>query len=185
MKTYIALLRGINVSGQKRIMMNALRESLKNAGFENIITYVQSGNIVFSANDESPDAIEQIITKKIEADFGYEVPVIVLTTEDLKKITGNNALLNDPHKNADFMHITFLSAVPESYHTENIDSRKIPGEEIIFSNRAIYLYCPFGYGRTKLTNSFLEARLRVTATTRNWKTVKELLKLALETDAIP
>jgi uncharacterized protein (DUF1697 family) len=78
-----------------------------------------------------------------------------------------------------FLHVTFLVADPKEVDFELIESKKSPGEEIVLIKKTVYLYCPHGYGRTKLTNNFLETKLRVGATTRNWKTVNELLKIAL------
>lgn len=178
METYISILRGINVSGQKLIKMDALRKRYENLGFHNVTTYVQSGNVVFVANDLEINRLEQTISQQIEKDFGFDVPVIVLTIENLKGIIGNNPFFDDPNKDPSFLHVTFLSSKPGHYDPKTIEAKKQSGEEILFADNAVYLYCPSGYGRTKLTNNFLEMKLKVRATTRNWKTVNELLKIA-------
>lgn len=181
MITYISILRGINVSGQKLIKMDALRKSYENLRFHNVTTYVQSGNIIFAGNDIELNKLEQKISRQIEKDFGFEVPVIVLTIDKLKQVIDNNPFLKDPGKDQIFSHVTFLSSKPEHYDHKIIEDKKQNGEEIIFSDNAVYLYCPNGYGRTKLTNNFLEAKLKVGATTRNWKTTNELFKIAKQT----
>lgn len=181
MMVYISILRGINVSGHKLIKMDALRKLYENLGFHSITTYVQSGNVVFSAADTDPKKLEEKISLQIEKDFGFDVPIIVLTISKLRQIIDDNPFLKDPNKNEAFLHVTFLSSKSEYTDFETIEGKKQSGEEIVFSEHAVYLYCPNGYGKTKLTNSFLEPKLKVVATTRNWKTTKELLKIAEQT----
>lgn len=178
MTTYISILRGINVSGQKLIKMDALRQSYENLGFHSVTTYVQSGNVVFTGNKAKPDELAQTITRQIEKDFGFDVPVIVLTIDSLKQIIGGNPFLKDKDKDTTFLHVTFLSSKPQKIDIKTIEEKKLSGEEISISENAVFLYCPNGYGKSKLSNSFLEAKLKVGATTRNWKTTNELLKIA-------
>lgn len=181
MTTYISILRGINVSGQKLIKMDALRKSYEKMGFHSVTTYVQSGNVVFTGNNAKPDELARAITRQIEKDFGFDVPVIVLTVDNLKQIIDSNPFIKDCDKDTTFLHVTFLSSKPQKTDFKSIEEKKISGEEICFSDNAVYLYCPNGYGKTKLTNGFLETKLKVGATTRNWKTTNEILKIAHET----
>jgi uncharacterized protein (DUF1697 family) len=181
MTIYISILRGINVSGQKLIKMDALQRLYESLGFHSITTYVQSGNVVFAGNKAQPEELAQTITLQIEKDFGFNVPVIVLTIDTLKQIIDNNTFLKDSDKDTAFLHVTFLSSKPQNADFNAIEEKKLNGEEIFFSDNAIYLYCPNGYGKTKLTNGFLETKLKVEATTRNWKTTNELLRIAQET----
>jgi uncharacterized protein (DUF1697 family) len=95
-------------------------------------------------------------------------------------VVDNNPFVINPDKDPAFLHVTFLSAKPAKYDSSVIETKKQEGEEISFTDEAVYLYCPNGYGRTKLNNNFLESKLKVTATTRNWKTANELLKMAQE-----
>lgn len=161
--------------------MDALRKCYENLGFHNITTYVQSGNVVFSGNNVNSNELAQIITRQIETDFGFDVPVIVLTIDNLKQIIDCNPFLKDSDKDATFLHVTFLSSKPQKTDFTAIEEKKLSGEEIYFADNAVYLYCPNGYGKSKLNNSFLETKLIVGATTRNWKTTNELLKIAQET----
>lgn len=178
MKTYISILRGINVSGHKIIKMDSLRNLYENMGFVNVITYVQSGNVIFKGEDIEINSLENKISQQIEKEFGFQVPVIVLSIEKLKHIIDNNPFAEDKNKDKSFFHISFLSSKPEKYDPTTIKDKKQDDEDIAFSDHAVYLYCPNGYGRTKLTNNFIESKLKVGATTRNWKTTQELLKIA-------
>lgn len=178
MTTYISILRGINVSGQKLIKMDALKTMYESLNFKDIQTYVQSGNVVFSAKENNPKVLEKIISSEIESAFGFDVPVIVLNITTLKSIIDKNPFTKDKQKDVSFLHVTFLADPPKTFDKESIAHKKQINEEIEFTPNAIYLYCPNGYGKTKLNNNFLESKLNVNATTRNWKTTNELLKLA-------
>jgi uncharacterized protein (DUF1697 family) len=176
--TYISILRGINVSGQKLIKMDDLRKMYEISDFQNVTTYVQSGNVIFNGDDFERSDLEQKISQQIHKTFGFEVPVIVLTIDKLKRIIDNNPFLKDSNKEHSFLYVTFLSSKPDCIGKESIESKKQDEEAIYFSENAVYLYCPKGYGRTKITNNLLESKLKVVATTRNWNTTNELLKIA-------
>ena len=178
MTTYISILRGINVSGHKLIKMDTLRKSYENLGFHNVTTYVQSGNVIFTSKNAKHEELAQAITQQIEKDFGFDVPVIVLSVDKLKQIIDNNPFVKDNIKDKTFLHVTFLSSKPDKFDFNAIEEKKLNGEEISIADNAVYLYCPNGYGKSKLSNSFLETKLKVGATTRNWKTTNELLKIA-------
>lgn len=178
MTTYISILRGINVSGQKVIKMDALKRLYENLGFENVRTYIQSGNVLFSSAAKDPIELESIIFAEIKTEFGFEVPVLVLRIEALEKIVKENPLTIENDKDISFLHVTFLASNPADYDLASILQKQQPSEEIAITANAVYLYCPNGYGKTKLHNSFLENKLKTQATTRNWKTINELLKLA-------
>ncbi len=179
MITYISILRGINVSGHKIIKMAALKLLYENLGFQHVKTYVQSGNVIFQSKENNFQSLGHLISDQILKVFGFEVPVILLTVDQLKSIIENNPLKNDPTKNSLYLHVTFLASQPIKYDSESILSRKQEGEEIMISENAVYLYCPNGYGNTKLTNTFLENKLKVGVTTRNWKSTNEILKIAM------
>ena len=180
MTTYISILRGINVSGQKLIKMDALKKMYENLKLENVRTYVQSGNVIFSSRETDLKKLENKISQQIEKDFEFLVPVIVLTADTLKSVIEHNPFAKGTTKDIAFLHVTFLADQPKEFDKKSIEDKRLEGEEIQFSKNAIYLYCPNGYGNTKLNNNFLESRLKVKATTRNWKTTNELLKIATE-----
>jgi len=181
MTTYISILRGINVNGKNIIKMDTLQELYQNLHFEKVKTYIQSGNVIFTASETDSSKLEEIISNAIESVFGFTVPIIVLTKDELSEIIQQNPFLKNTAINPSLLHITFLKEVSTHLVTDSIIAKKQAEEEIIFAPQAIYLYCPQGYGKTKLNNNFLERQLKVTTTTRNWKTTLELLKIATET----
>lgn len=180
MKTYIAILRGINVGGKNIIKMDALRNMFENQGYENVRTYVQSGNIIFSEKETDPRILEERIFHQIKETFGFDVPVIVLSPEKLKKIVDKNPFFNDPDKDPVYWHVTFLSSESENFDLQAIERKKQDGEALHIVGDVVYLYCPNGYGNTKLSNNFLASKLKTGATTRNWKTTLELLRIGNE-----
>ncbi|MGB0840550.1 MAG: DUF1697 domain-containing protein [Chitinophagales bacterium] len=178
MTTYIAILRGINVSEKNKIKMAELRVSLASLGFSHLKTYIQSGNIVFQHQETPISALEQSIHQNIMDTFGYDVPVLVRTQTDWQTAFDNNPFLaENPETDIKYLHVTFLGELPE---TEKITKTLAPEnstDALIFAPPAthVYVHCPNGYGRTKLNNGFFERKLKVRATTRNWKTVTKLL----------
>lgn len=175
---YISILRGINVSGKNLMKMDVLRSMYENLKFKNVRTYVQSGNVVFSSVEENPEQLETLITEAIEKEFGYKVPVLVLNEPTFSTIIANNPFIKDKLKDPSFLHVTFLANQPLKNNIDSIREKKHPDEAIEITDNAVYLYCPKGYGKTNLHNNFLENKLKVKATTRNWKTVNEIQKLA-------
>jgi uncharacterized protein (DUF1697 family) len=182
MKTYISILRGINVSGSKTIKMDELRKTYEKLGFKSVLTYVQSGNVIFTSESSNTKELENQITKEIEKVFGFNVPVIVLEKETLEEIINKNPFSEKKGRNPDYFYVTFLSEEPIEYDSKIIENKKQQDEEIAFSDKAVYIYCPNGYGKTKLNNTFIESKLKVTTTTRNWKTTNELFKIAQKLD---
>ena len=177
MATWTSILRGINVSGHKSVKMDALRKSYEALGFQNVATYVQSGNVIFTSENNEEDALAETIMQQIEKDFGFEVPVIVLSADKLNCIIDNNPFVKSD-KEERFLYVTFLASKPKKFDLHAIEEKKRTSEEILITDDAVYLYCPSGYGRTKLNNNFLEKKLQVRATTRNWKTTNVLLNMA-------
>lgn len=176
--TYICLLRGINVTGKKPINMLALKKMFEELGFTGVQTYIQSGNIVFGAVDRSVTELEKSISGRIQQTFGFEVPAIVLDNRELNEIVRNNPFAGDPDKDSSFFHLTLFSAMPESNPVEKLLRKRSDGEEVVCIGRSVYLYCPNGYGRTKLTNTFIEKVAGCSASTRNWRTINELMRMA-------
>jgi len=174
MKTYIALLRGINVSGQKKMPMAELRSLLENMGLRNIRTYIQSGNVIFQSLEEDPKLLEQHIKNAIISHFGFEVPVLVKTGNALKLILDDCPFT--PMKK-ERSYFTLLHAVPENKTVKDLQKMHYRNEEFVISDHCVYFYSSTGYGRAKCNNNFFEHKLKVTATTRNYKTMMKLLSL--------
>jgi uncharacterized protein (DUF1697 family) len=176
--SYISMLRGINVSGRNIIKMDRLKSLYQSLGFDEVSTYIQSGNVMFSTKNQTPKVLEEMISSAIATAFGFEVPVMILDRNSLAQIIQNNPFSEDDDKDEAFFHVTFLADEPVSFDQEAILAKKQADEAIVFTPKAIYLYCPNGYGNTKLNNNFLEHQLNLKATTRNWKTTCMLLNIS-------
>ena len=173
MSKNLALLRGINVGGQQAIRMEALKLLFEALGYKRVRTYIQSGNVVFE--DDSMDGVSLgfRIEEKIMQDLCMEVSVMIRSHDQLK-----NVLLNNPFSGKvtekTSLYVTFLSGVPSEIDLEKVSSVIYPPDEFIISGSEIYVHCPLGYGKTKLNNTFFERKLKLKATTRNWRTINEL-----------
>lgn len=174
MYTYISLLRGINVSGKNRLLMPALVRLYQELGCTYVQSYIQSGNIVF--NSESSTAVlEEAIINAIREQFDYTVPVFVREVSFFKNIVANNPFQLEK---LDFLYITILKSSISEDLVSAMQLKQWEEDKFIVYNNVIYVYCPNGYGRTRLNNNFFETKAKTWATTRNWKTITELLKLA-------
>jgi uncharacterized protein (DUF1697 family) len=179
--TYIAFLRGINVSGQKSIKMDDLRQFFEIMGFLNVKTYIQSGNVLFTTSDKADKtALANRIEEEVEKEYGFTVSVLIKNSSELKHILENNPFANSPEFSEATQYITMLQDKPDMGQTEQFEKYKSAGEILVFKNSEAYFYCPGGYGRTKLSNTFIESKLKINATTRNLNTMKTLLELALK-----
>jgi uncharacterized protein (DUF1697 family) len=177
MHTYISILRGINVSGQKKIIMTDLVKLYEDLGFTDVKTYIQSGNVVFNSTKKVSNALlVKQIESKINEIYGFQVPVIIRTADDLAKIIASNPFKTESTEN---LYVTFLSNLPNSNHLEKLTELNYLPDEFIVIEKEIYLNVS-SYGTTKLSNSFFENKLKVTATTRNWNTVNKLLAIATQ-----
>ncbi len=178
MPTYIAMLRGINVSGHKIIKMEQLRASFAALGFGNVKTYIQSGNVLFEAKSDSMAGVAKKIEEKIVLDYGFSVPVFLTTPKRMEETIKRNPFLKSPDIDQSKLHVTFLSGDAPKTASEQLQPLAVKPEQFHIIGREIYLYCPNGYGNTKLSNTAIEKKLSVGATTRNWKTVNTLLAMA-------
>ncbi len=177
MQTYISILRGINVSGQKMIKMEELATLYKSLHFENVKTYIQSGNVVFQANQTDVHDLAKQIEERISERFGFQVPVMVKEKNEIASVLQNNPFIKSK-EDVSRLHVTFLSNEPNQTNIDKIKQAQYEPDEYFILGSVVYLFCPNGYGNTKLTNNFFENKLKVTATTRNWKTVNELMNMA-------
>ena len=174
---YIALLRGINVGGKNRLPMKELAALFVDAGCEDVRTYIQSGNVVFRTGPEADEEISTVISASILNHFGYRIPVITRTARELQEIVQANPFV-EAGAEADKLHFMFLAELPDGANVEALDPDRSPGDEFAVLGREIYLHCPNGVARSKLTNSYFDSRLSTTSTTRNWRTVQRLFELA-------
>jgi uncharacterized protein (DUF1697 family) len=177
MPTYVAMLRGINVGSGKIVKMERLRASFGALGFRGVRTYVQSGNVIFESEQKSPTGLSKKIAEKIQRDFGFTVPVLVKTSKEIEQIVSDNSLVKEKGIDHSKLHVTFLSDAPPKTAVKVLEPLATDRERFRILNREIYLYCPDGYGNTKLSNNAIETKLSVVATTRNWRTVNTLLEM--------
>jgi uncharacterized protein (DUF1697 family) len=180
MTKWILLLQGINVGGQKRMPMPELQSLLSDLGLQSVRTYIQSGNAVFASPAADRAVLAELIGNAIAEKFGYATPVFLRTAVDMARVAGENPFLTARSEDPAFLHVTFLSdpLTPET-RTSLIAPVGIP-DEMAPGLEEIYLFCPQGYGRTKLNNNFFERKLDQKVTTRNWNTVMTLLRMAEE-----
>ena len=178
MKTYISMLRGINVGGHKKIRMQELKELYESLDYREVQTYIQSGNVLFQCADLDIAELNNRIESAIQAAYGYSVAVLIRTPDEFRRLVENNPLSGEKNIDITRLAVIFLSASPEKWPTEKLEESKAESEDFYTSGREIYLYCPEGYAKTRLSTNFFEKQLKVSATARSWKTVNKLLELA-------
>jgi len=178
MPVYIAMLRGVNVAGHHLIKMETLRKSLEGLGFEQVQTYLQSGNAVFKSSKRSAIEVSKMIEEMIARDFGFPAPVISKTADEMGEVILGNPFLREKGIDESKLHVTFLDAVPAPAALKKVEALKASPDHYHHAGREIYLYCPAGYGNSKLSNNVLERLLGVCPTTRNWNTVNHLHQMA-------
>jgi uncharacterized protein (DUF1697 family) len=174
---HIALLRGINVGGRNKLPMNSLVSMFNDAGCTNVRTYIQSGNVVFEAEPALVRQIPFIITESIFEHFGFNIPVVTRSADELSKIVRANPFLR-AGTDERALHVAFLDDVPDPARLETLDPDRSTPDEFIVLGREIYLQCPNGLARTKLTNRYFDSKLETTSTLRNWKTTLKLFELS-------
>ncbi|MDN3669388.1 DUF1697 domain-containing protein [Echinicola jeungdonensis] len=179
METKIAILRGINVGGKRKLRMADLKNMLTNLGLSGIQTYIQSGNVIFQSNTDN-QKLADILEKSIKENFDYEVPVIVRSSKELEKSIQGNPFFDE---NADInkLHLVFLKEKPSEANRQEVETDNFAPDRFAISDKDVFLFCEGKYHETKLSNAFFEKKLKVGATTRNWKTVLKLHELAHKT----
>jgi len=175
MNTYIVLLRGINVSGKNIIKMAELKQFLTDEGFGNVVTYIQSGNLVVESplkRDEAGQKIKQLIMTH----FGWDISVFVLTLKQMQQALQNNPFPDTAEPNRVF--VTFLDKVPDAGIAAALAQTDFGPDVFEIINDILYFHLPGGMAQSKMTNNFFEKKLKVTATGRNLNTVRKMIELA-------
>lgn len=172
----VVLLRGVNVGGRNKLAMPALREALEEAGMREVVTYVQSGNVVLESTAK-PAALVREVEMAIAKGFGLEVEVLVRTRAELAKIVRADPLgdLADQEK---LYQVTFCAGKPDAKALAKVAERAVEGERLLARGKEIFAWFPHGVGRSKLAAALSKQNLGVLTTARNWTTVKKLLELA-------
>jgi len=176
--TYLALLRGINVAGKNILPMKDLAQIFAAAGCNNVRTYIQSGNVIFDAKTGAPKVAETV-RASIEKRFGYRVPVILRTQEQLLQTIRGNPFL-PAVTDQRWLHVYFLADPPHERAISTLDPTRSAGDAFHVLGREVYLHLPNGMGRTKLTNAYFDSKLSTICTARNWATVLKLSEMMEE-----
>ena len=173
--TYIGLLRGINVSGQKKIKMAELRRVLEEIGLQKVKTYIQSGNIVFEGGNIEQNDLQRYIFDAIYQNFGFEVPVLLFNKEEIEHVLNKSPFMDTDGENR--LYYVWLRTSPKHDLVEQFNQHQFKHEDYFVTDKCVYLLCKNGYGRAKLNNNYIENKLKVEATTRNRKTMLKLLEM--------
>ena len=174
--TYVALLRGINLGGRNILPMTDLLGLFADAGGADARAYIQSGNVVFRAEPAVAARISAVVEKAVAARFGFSVPVVLRTAAELELAAKRNPFVR-ARADVATLHVAFLADQPSAAQVAALDPHRSPPDEFVVRGREIYLRCPNGLARTKLTNLYFDAKLSTTSTVRNWKTVLKLLAM--------
>ncbi len=178
MKQYISVLRGINVGGHRKILMADLKNLFIELGFFDVETYIQSGNVIFSAkNGLSCSNLSVKIQQKIKEIYGFDVPSIIISAVDFIKVMQNNPYVKDHKKEGLFL--SFLSNIPAEEELLEINKYSFLPDKFEIFESFVFGYCEGKYHQTKISNQFFEKKLNVSATTRNWKTVLKISEMVL------
>ncbi|ATA72889.1 hypothetical protein CGC49_06120 [Capnocytophaga sp. H4358] len=178
MNTYIVFLRGVMPTGKNKIpSMAFLKEILEKGGFVNVKTYIQSGNVVLQT-ELSPAGVSGKVHQLIKENIGAELPVIVKTADEMRQVLNENPF-SENHDIKRVFFTLFNDELPQPLAKE-LKMQDFGEEKFDFTEKAIYMYIPTDASRSKLSNNFLEKKLKITATTRNLNTLSKLVAMAEE-----
>lgn len=180
MITHLALLRGINVSGHNMIKMEALKTVLDAAGFQNVRTYVQSGNVFVDTDEANAAAVGFKIKQELFKNFGHEVPVVVIAKSDLDACLSNNPFLKEKEVDTKKLYVAFISTTLKDTSINDLKISQFKPDEARIDGNKIFIKYAVGAGKTRFDQKYIEKKLNVTATIRNWNTVTQLLQLFVE-----
>jgi uncharacterized protein (DUF1697 family) len=173
---YVALLRGINIGGATMIKMEELRKTFEALGFDNVVSYINSGNIAFDSRKVSEAKLVDKIEKAIEKDFGRPVSVMVREQKEIDVILKNNPFEGEYESHKE-MHVLFLKAPVPNDRSTQIMEAAFEGERYSINGREIYCHLPSGVADSLLTKGFIDKKLKLVFTGRNWRTVQKLAEM--------
>jgi len=177
MTTHLALLRGINVSGHNMIKMEALKTTLEAIGFHKVQTYIQSGNVFVDTEEVNSAAVGFKIKQEIFKAFGHEVPIVVIGKADLEACSTNNPFLKEQVLDIKKLYVAFVSKQLPNNSINDLKMSQVKPDEASIDTNRIYIKYAVGTGKTRFDQKYIEKKLNVTATIRNWNTVTQLLQL--------
>lgn len=177
MTAFVSLFRGINVGGHHQVRMADLKDMHEALGFKDVLAYIQSGNFVFTSDDADVTRLQRHIEDSFEQKFGFRVEVIVRTSAELREIIEQNPFQSHQSTESKWVVVMFLAARPDAAVQEDLLKAYAGPEELLIIGKEVYIYYPNGIGRSKLSNSLLEKKLKTVGTARNWNTILQLQKL--------
>jgi uncharacterized protein (DUF1697 family) len=175
-KVHVAFLRGINVGGKNKLPMKDLSAIFVAAGCSDVETYIQSGNVICKTPPTRATKLPAEVTGAILERFGYRIPVVMRTADELRDVKGRNPFLA-AGVDEDALHVAFLADAPSAAQVAALDARRSPPDEFVVRGREIFLHLPNGVARSKLTNAYFDGKLATTSTLRNWRTLMKLIDL--------
>ena len=173
---HVALLRGINVGGKNMLPMKELSAMFGKAGCGDVVTYIQSGNVVFSAADKVVTGLDGRIAKQVEAQFGVRVPVVLRSAAEINAVIRRNPFLKTG-ASEEMLHVCFLADQPRKDLVAGLDAERSSPDVFAVVGREIYMQLVSGMARTKLTNAYFDSKLKTVSTMRNWRTVLKLAEM--------
>lgn len=179
MTAFVSLFRGINVGGNRLVKMTDLKMLHELLGLKNVITYIQSGNVVFTSDDPNAPQLQKDIENIFEEKFGFHSHVMVRSSSELQEIIAKNPFQGQDDKESKRLAVIFLATPPDKPAQEALLNSYIGSEEIFIFGKEVYIYYPEGMGRSKLTQTLLDKKLQTVGTARNWNTVLKLQELAV------
>ncbi|MGA9507362.1 MAG: DUF1697 domain-containing protein [Candidatus Sulfotelmatobacter sp.] len=180
MPVYIALLRGINLGGHKKIKMDELRASLAALGFDRVKTYIQSGNVVFKAAKLSDKALSKKIEATILSTFGHSVSVIIRTAEEIKQVIANNPFLKQPDIDQTKLHVMFLRESPAQSALQQLETLVLKPDQFRSLGKELYFYLPNGVAESAVMKKPIDRVLAIPTTMRNWRTVNTVQQMCAD-----
>ncbi len=180
MITHLALLRGINVSGHNMIKMEALKTVLEAAGFQNVQTYIQSGNVFVDTDEANAAAVGFKIKQELFKNFGHEVPVVVIAKSDLDACLNNNPFLKEKEVDTKKLYVAFISTTLKDTSINDLKISQFKPDEARIDGNKIFIKYAVGAGKTRFDQKYIEKKLNVVATIRNWNTVLNLKEMYQE-----
>jgi uncharacterized protein (DUF1697 family) len=175
METYVSFLRGVNMTGHNSIKMTDLKGLFVKIGLSDAETFIQSGNVIFSeTGDIAPAALSVNIEQAILEKFNYIVPAMIRTRRELSNIISLNPYIGETGFDPSKMAVIFLHDEPSDIQLQKAENIDYPPDRFKIIGKEIFIYCPNGFGRTKLYTNFFEKKMGVTGTARNWKTISTI-----------
>jgi uncharacterized protein (DUF1697 family) len=180
MPVYVALLRGINLGGHKKIKMAELRASLAAMGFDQVTTYIQSGNVVFKAAKISDKALSKKIEATILSKFGHSVSVIIRSAEEIAQVVANNPFLKEADIDQTTLHVMFLQEPPAQSALMQLETLVLKPDQFRSLGKELYFYLPNGVAESAVMKKPIDRVLMIPTTMRNWRTVNTVQQMCTD-----